>query len=135
MFYGTEVTTIVDGEEKDTSEIYEAMDREDVWMTVMEHSGCREPFLQGSISNYLGWKNWGLSFNLSYSIGSKIRLFRLYPNQGVVNGPEQNLRRELVNRWRRPGDELNTNVPGILSGRDHLDAVFLGGMERHTDFS
>lgn len=58
--------------------------------------------LQGSISNYLGWKNWGLSFNLSYSIGSKIRLFRLYPNQGVVNGPEQNLRRELVNRWRRP---------------------------------
>ena len=99
------------------------------------HSGCREPFLQGSISNYLGWKNWGLSFNLSYSIGSKIRLFRLYPNQGVVNGPEQNLRRELVNRWRRPGDELNTNVPGILSGRDHLDAVFPWWDGETYDFS
>ena len=135
MFYGTEATTIVDGEEKDTSEIYEAKDRENVWMTVMEHSGCREPFLQGSISNYLGWKNWGLSFNLSYSIGSKIRLFRLYPNQGVVNGPEQNLRRELVNRWRRPGDELNTNVPGILSGRDHLDAVFPWWDGETYDFS
>lgn len=46
MFYGTEATTIVDGEERNTSEIYEAMDREDVWMTVMEHSGCREPFLR-----------------------------------------------------------------------------------------
>ena len=135
MFYGTEATTIVDGEERNTSEIYEAMDREDVWMTVMEHSGCREPFLQGSISNYLGWKNWGLSFNLSYSIGSKIRLFRLYPNQGVVNGPEQNLRRELVNRWRRPGDELHTDVPGILSGMDHLAATFPWWRGETYDFS
>ncbi len=135
IFYGTEASTLVDGEERNTNEIYDEMDREDVWMTVMEHSGCREPFLQGSISNYLGWKNWGLSFNLAYSIGSKIRLFRLYPNQGVVNGPQQNLRRELVNRWRRPGDELHTNIPGILSGMDNLSATFPWWHGETYDFS
>ena len=122
MFYGTDKTTMVNGEEKLTKEIYGEMDREDVWLTVMEHSGAREPFLQGSISNYLGWRNLGLSFNLAYSVGSKIRLFRMFPNDGVVVGPEKNLRREFVNRWRQPGDEKYTNVPGILTGSAWNDA-------------
>ena len=122
MFYGTDKTTMVNGEEKLTKEIYGEMDREDVWLTVMEHSGAREPFLQGSISNYLGWRNLGLSFNLAYSVGSKIRLFRMFPNDGVVVGPEKNLRREFGNRWRQPGDEKYTNVPGILTGSAWNDA-------------
>lgn len=124
LFYGTGETVLINGEEKKTREVDGEMEREEVWMTVMEHSGCREPFLQGSINNYFGWRNWGLSFNLAYSIGSKIRLFRLYPNQGSVVGPEKNLRRELVDRWRRPGDELHTNVPGILTGMDWKYAAF-----------
>ena len=57
-------------------------------MEVMEHSGCREPFLQGSISNYLGWRNWGLSFNLAYSVGAKIRLLQMYgSNNSAVPAP------------------------------------------------
>ncbi len=76
----------------------------DVCMEVMEHSGCREPFLQGSISNYLGWRNWGLSFNLAYSVGSKIRLLQMYGNNNsAVPAPVMNMRREFVHRWQRPG--------------------------------
>lgn len=72
-------------------------------MEVMEHSGCREPFLQGSISNYLGWRNWGLSFNLAYSVGSKIRLLQMYgSNNSAVLPPVTNMRGEFVNRWQRP---------------------------------
>lgn len=115
-FYGMNEYTEVNGEQVKTGEIYGEMDREEVFMTVMEHSGCREPFLQGGIDNYFGWRNWGLSFNLSYSIGSKIRLFRMYPNGGAVTSSEKNLRKELAHRWKRPGDELWTNVPGILKG-------------------
>lgn len=64
-----------------------------------------------------------LAFNLTYSLGSKIRLLKLYPN---VNGsygtncsaPHENARREFLKRWQKPGDENYTNIPGVLSGQD-----------------
>ena len=107
-FYGTDAGEIV-GTDKNGNEItrqksYELMTLGDVCMEVMEHSGCREPFLQGSISNYLGWRNWGLSFNLAYSVGSKIRLLQMYGNNNsAVPAPVMNMRREFVHRWQRPG--------------------------------
>lgn len=115
MFYGTDETMLVDGEEASSKDIYDRMQREDVFEMVMERSGCREPFLQGSVRNYFGWRNLGLSLNISYSIGSKVRLFKMYPNAiQAAPGPETNMRREFVNRWQRPGDEKHTNVPGLL---------------------
>lgn len=95
---------------------YQEMDKEDVWMLALTHSGCREPFLQGGLSNTFEYNNWILSFNLSYSIGSKVRLFRMYPNGGSLPAPEENLRRDWEKRWRKPGDEKYTNIPGIIGG-------------------
>ena len=123
-FYGTDAGEIV-GTDKNGNEItrqksYELMTLGDVCMEVMEHSGCREPFLQGSISNYLGWRNWGLSFNLAYSVGSKIRLLQMYGNNNsAVPAPVMNMRREFVHRWQRPGDEEYTNVPGLLDAKSY----------------
>ena len=77
-------------------------------------SGRREHYLQGGISNYLGYRNFGLSFNLAYSLGNKIRLLKLCTEYGTTNPhPSSNLRREFVNRWRKPGDENYTNIPGL----------------------
>lgn len=116
MFYGTEETTMVNGEEVSTKDLYEGMTQQEVFDIVMTRSGCREPFLQGSIRNYFGWRNLGLNLNLAYSIGSKIRLMKMYGNaSSLAPGPETNMRREFVHRWRRPGDEKNTNVPGLLN--------------------
>lgn len=123
-FYGTDANEIV-GTDKNGNEItrqksYELMTLGDVCMEVMEHSGCREPFLQGSISNYLGWRNWGLSFNLAYSVGAKIRLLQMYgSNNSAVLAPVMNMRGEFVHRWRRPGDEEFTNVPGLLDAKSY----------------
>lgn len=97
-------------------EQYDQMSKEEVFETVMTPSGAREPFLQGGISNYFGWRQWGLSLNLSYSVGSKIRLLKLYPTGGKPASPEKNMRREMIDRWQRPGDELRTNIPGIQTG-------------------
>lgn len=103
MFYGTEETMMVNGEEVKTRDVYAEMDKEEVFMTVMERSGCREPFLQGSIRNYFGWRNWGLNLNLSYSIGSKVRMLQMYPNgTTAAPGPETNMRREFTRRWQQP---------------------------------
>lgn len=119
MFYGAEETSMVDGEEVSTHDLYTSMDKEEVFAAVMERSGCREPFLQGSISNYFGWRNWGLSVNVSYSVGSKIRLLKMYNKPtSAAPGPETNMRGEFVNRWQRPGDELHTNVPGLLTQKE-----------------
>lgn len=120
IFHNTNPTMMVDGVEVSRGDVYRDMNQYDVYMQVMAESGSREPFLQGGINNYVGWRNWGLTINIAYSIGSKIRLFKMYPNvkpgdESLVPGPETNMRGEFNNRWKKPGDEKITDVPGILN--------------------
>lgn len=107
-------------------EQYAELTNDGVCLTVMDYSGCRVPYLQGGISNTFGYRQFTLSFNLTYSIGSKVRLMKLYDNTSSnVSAPQpvQNLRRELVDRWRKPGDEKRTNIPGILSNADYKETI------------
>ena len=109
VFYGCE-----DEKQEEYKAEYANLTREEVFLKVMEESGCREPYIQGGISNYFGYGNWGLSFNLTYSLGNKIRLSKICSGYATnVAYPQQNLRKEFVNRWRRPGDEAYTNIPGL----------------------
>lgn len=106
---------------------YVTMNRDMVYQSVMVPSGNRIPTIQGGISNIFTYKNFGLSFNLTYSVGSKVRLFKLYtgPDKSPSNVaspaplPEQNVNAVFVNRWRQKGDELYTNIPAILSDLDY----------------
>ena len=112
IFYDTEAELANEYHEK-----YSVMEKEDVFLTVMEKSGRREPYIQGGISNYFGYRNFGLSFNLTYSLGNKVRLLKLCSSYGVTTPyPQDNLRKEFVNRWRKPGDEEYTNIPGLKTG-------------------
>ncbi|MCB6974284.1 MULTISPECIES: SusC/RagA family TonB-linked outer membrane protein [Butyricimonas] len=113
----------------DLREKYRDMEREDVFMEVMEHSGTRVPTIQGGISNTFSYKGVTLSFNLAYSLGSKVRLLQMYPNVNKINGsiapiPTENVRKEFANRWRQPGDERYTNIPGVLSGLQFTRSLF-----------
>jgi hypothetical protein len=109
IFYGTEAEQAAAYQKK-----YGSMKAEDVFLEVMSESGRREPFIQGGLSNYFGWRNFGLSFNLTYSLGNKIRLMKIASGYGTaIAYPQQNLRKEFVDRWRRPGDEAYTNIPGL----------------------
>ncbi len=90
----------------------------EIMMTVLEDSGCRDPFITGNFNNNIKYKNWSLSFNLAYSLGSKVRLFNMYdPIQDGVTSIE-NIRKEFTQRWMVPGDELRTNYPVLLSPSD-----------------
>lgn len=87
-------------------------DKKEVWWLLLAESGRREATLQGGISNYLAYRNISFSFNLSYSLGSKIRLLPLTGAYGAVTPkPHENVRAEFVNRWRHPGDEKFTDIP------------------------
>lgn len=90
----------------------------EIMMLVLEDSGCRDPFISGSFSNNVRYKRWNLSFNLAYSLGSKVRLFDMYgPIQDGITSVE-NVRKEFRDRWLVPGDELRTNYPVLLSPSD-----------------
>lgn len=98
-------------------EKYDGMTDDEVLMTVLEHSGTRVPTLQGGISNTFSYKGVTLSFNLAYSLGSKIRLLKMYPNATRSNGtiapmPLENVRKEFNDRWRYPGDEMRIQYAG-----------------------
>lgn len=68
-----------------------------------------------------------LGIHFSYSLGSKIRLLKLYgENSGgssVAFLPERNMRREFVHRWQRPGDEKKTSVPGLLQNSVYTETL------------
>lgn len=100
------------------AEEYSKLDREEVFRRVMKYSGTRVPVLQGGINNTFSYKRLTLSFNFAYSFGSKIRLLQLYGANSnmttIAPLPERNVRREFVNRWRNPGDENHTHIPGLL---------------------
>lgn len=108
-FYGTERERADELKEK-----YNKMSNEEVILEVMESSGTRVPVLQGGFSNYLGYRQFGLSFNFTYSLGNKIRMLKICDDYNIRPYPAVNLRREFVDRWRRPGDEKKTNIPGLV---------------------
>ena len=57
---------------------------------------CREPFLQGGIYNSFKYNNWVLAFNLTYSLGSKIRLFGC-----TITGDLFRCRKNLRQDWEK----------------------------------
>lgn len=107
---------------------YKGMSKEEVFQEVMVKSGRREPFLQGAVTNTFSYKGFVLNFKLDYSFGSKVRLLRLFDD--VVNRygtiapqPHMNVRKEFANRWRRPGDEAYTDMPGIVTGTEFKETM------------
>ncbi len=104
----------------DGSAIFDTMeDRQDeltgltkyeFYTSILEKSGSREPTVSGSINNTFTYKNWRLNLLLNYSLGSKVRLLKLYNSSF---DPANNVNREFVNHWRYPGDEKVTDIPAL----------------------
>jgi TonB-linked SusC/RagA family outer membrane protein len=86
----------------------------ETYTQVLVASGKRTPDTTGSINNTFTYKAWRLNIGMYYSLGAKTRLFRLFDD--FVNGysSEMNINRDLLNAWKKPGDELLTNIPAIM---------------------
>ena len=81
-------------------------------------SGCFVPDFSGGLSMQFKYKGWTLGALFAMQFGGENRLPDLLPdtdnNQGMP-GPEWNLTRKYLNRWRKPGDEANTNIPAFFN--------------------
>ena len=87
----------------------------DTYIRVLTPSGKRDPDITGSINSTFNYQSWRLGITLNYSLGASTRLFRMMNN--FINGysAEMNINRELLNAWKKPGDELTTNIPSTMS--------------------
>ncbi|MEG1949760.1 MAG: SusC/RagA family TonB-linked outer membrane protein [Odoribacter sp.] len=102
----------------DRQHLLEYKNLEETVLMAMEKSGQRDPIFSGNLSNTFTYKSLSISMNLSYSLGSKVRLFPLYsPIRAGVSSAD-NVRKEFINRWVAPGDERYTDVPVIMSPAD-----------------
>lgn len=80
-------------------------------------SGKYTPDFSGGINTMLKYKRLSLYALFSIQWGGSSRLPDLFPGASVyVNGlpmPESNASTKLIGRWRKPGDEVHTNIPSL----------------------
>ncbi|MEY8593045.1 SusC/RagA family TonB-linked outer membrane protein [Butyricimonas hominis] len=86
----------------------------DVFTTILTPSGQRDPKIQGGLNNSFRYKSLRLNISFNYSLGSKVRLFKLYDN-GIEFSALENVNKDLTKRWRNPGDERYTNIPCMVN--------------------
>ena len=84
-------------------------------------SGVVSPPHTGGINLEYRWKEWSLRGSFTYSLGAVNRLPFIYGDYDSVFDPEKNVTREILNRWREPGDELHTNIPALYDDNTYTN--------------
>jgi TonB-linked SusC/RagA family outer membrane protein len=82
---------------------------------MLQFHGSARPTVFGSLRNTVEFKGWNLSFNISYRLGYYFRRFSV--DYAALSRGEIT-HSDYSERWQRPGDELNTQIP---SQPDRLD--------------
>ncbi len=92
---------------------------------IREYSGRTTSPWFGSFNNSIQYKNFDLNFQFQYALGGVFRKSSIYTfNSYVSRGGD------LAQRWRKPGDEAFTNVPGIETG---TNTNYFASMERYRE--
>ncbi|NQX38424.1 TonB-linked outer membrane protein, SusC/RagA family [Pedobacter steynii] len=76
--------------------------------------GKLTPDFAGGFNSTMRYKNISLMAQFAVSFGAKKRLPAIYNNREIT--PEKNASRDLINRWKKPGDERNPNLYPSLPG-------------------
>lgn len=74
----------------------------------MTLEGSARPTMFGSIRNTLDWKDWNISFNISYRLGYYYKRSSVSYSTLARGGITHS---DYSKRWQRPGDEAFTQVP------------------------
>lgn len=81
-------------------------------------SGSIYPDLSGGFDTQLTFKKrLSLSLGFSYNLGGVKRLPRVYADKGSALNPVANVSTNWNKRWRKPGDELYTDIPVLYNKR------------------
>ncbi len=81
-------------------------------------SGSIYPDLSGGFDTQLTFKKrLSLSIGFTYSIGGVKRLPSVYDDRGRAFDPVANVSTDWTKRWRKPGDEVYTDIPVLYNER------------------
>lgn len=75
------------------------------------YHGSATPTVFGSLRNDLVYKNFSLSFNITYKLGYYFRRPSINLNYSGILSFYMN--RDYSSSWKEPGDELKTNIPSL----------------------
>ncbi|WP_255302049.1 SusC/RagA family TonB-linked outer membrane protein [Butyricimonas sp. Marseille-P3923] len=81
------------------------------------YSGKTEPDFTGGLTTRLRWKGLTFGANFSLILGAKKRLPNPFPAGQRIPTSDVNLDKELLKRWKHPGDELTTSIPSVYTGK------------------
>lgn len=76
------------------------------------YMGTMQPVWNGGLTNNFQYKSFRLSANMIYNMGHVMRRERDLTYGGQFR---KNVSVDFLNRWKAPGDENNTNIPGYTS--------------------
>ena len=77
------------------------------------YKGSSRPTVFGAVLNSFYWKGFTLSFNITYKFGYYFRRSSTGINAtDALTYPTIHM--DYINRWQKPGDENNTNVPSVI---------------------
>jgi|GEM_PF-38178 len=81
----------------------------------MKYAGKLNADFTGGLGTTVRYKEFTFSTNWYASFGGKKILAPFYPSNMINDTPNEfnNLSKDLVNRWRKPGDEAFTNIPSL----------------------
>ncbi|SKC11360.1 TonB-linked outer membrane protein, SusC/RagA family [Sphingobacterium nematocida] len=101
----------------------EIMTRNPATLESIVYAGSKVPYHTASWTNSLSYKNFDFSIMLTYEGGHRIRNTDLpYISTRDINWTAHTnvttMNNEIVNRWRQPGDENNTNIPRLIFPED-----------------
>lgn len=87
----------------------------------LKYIGTSTPTAFGSIRNVVSFYNFEMSFNITYKLG-------YYFRRGSYNSSSVSYQQaDFEKRWKVPGDEKNTNVPGFQYPADGQRDQFYNG--------
>jgi hypothetical protein len=83
--------------------------------------GVTTPPVSGGINLSLRYKNLRLRTGMVYALGGVKRLPSIYSSTFDLLDPTKNATKEYVYRWKKPGDELNTNIPALYNSETYIN--------------
>lgn len=88
------------------------------------YSGQKEPYFTGGLSLSFRYKSLTLNTSFSLLLGNKKRLpspYEQFSSSYYMPDPYTNINRDLLNRWKEPGDEAHTIIPSLpKAGMAHV---------------
>lgn len=81
----------------------------------MKYMGKMDPDLSAGMNTSFRYKSLSLSASFNIQVGGKKFLATMFGADMINDTPWEynNLPKDLVNRWRKPGDELLTDIPSL----------------------